>query len=64
MPTFVVETNVSESDFPADWHKKATELISRILGKPVQVRDNYCHACFYARQIPKGRLWKRFWVGF
>ena len=39
MPTFVVETNVSENDFPADWHKKATEMIARILGKPVQASD-------------------------
>ena len=37
MPTFTVETNVSQKDFPENWHKEATDLIANILSKPVQV---------------------------
>ncbi|XP_065055148.1 macrophage migration inhibitory factor homolog [Rhopilema esculentum] len=36
MPTFTVETNVSQKDFPQNWHKEATDLIANILSKPVQ----------------------------
>lgn len=36
MPMFVVETNVSENDFPEDWHRQASDLIARVLGKPLQ----------------------------
>ena len=43
MPKFVVETNVSEKDFPADWHKSATELIAKLLGKPIQASSLSYH---------------------
>ena len=50
MPTLVIYTNVLGKDFPENWHKEMTELVSKLLGKPEKVR----HA-FRARGLALGR---------